>query len=408
MKKIPTFIKIILSIIVGIVILKILLPALAIALLLFFGYIDEVYSNSANLETYIQTNNLEKIKKLKLRKGINGYYHGRTPLYHALSAGNEDIVRYFIEQGADVNLNGHNGLCKPCPDPFPICNAINTKNKEIVKLLVENGANVNKGCRFYRTTLSYAKERGYEEIAEILKKAGAKDDLFSAIKRNDIKSVKELIKNGADVNEEYRTDRPLSLAKTVRHKEIEKILKDAGAKDNFYQAIINRKDLEGVKELIEEGADVNEKDERNQTPLDYASYYDNPKYKEIAKVLKDSGAKGSLHSAIIRNDLESVQELIREGVDINGEHLGYIPLKTASHYERIEIAKILIAAGAKDNICYAIERNDLDGVKKLIADGEDIKKIKCYGESPLKFAKSQEEYNHNKEIAELLKSAGAK
>ena len=46
MKKIPTFIKIILSIIVGIVILKILLPALAIALLLFFGYIDEVYALS--------------------------------------------------------------------------------------------------------------------------------------------------------------------------------------------------------------------------------------------------------------------------------------------------------------------------------------------------------------------------
>ena len=104
--------------------------------------------------------------------------------------------------------------------------------------------------------------------------------------------------------------------------------------------------------------------------------------------------------------------LIREesqGADINERYLGDIPLKTASHeYKRIEIAKVLIAAGAKDNICYAIERNDLDGIQKLIADGEDIKKIKCYGESLLEFAKSEEEYNHNKEIAELLKSAGAK
>lgn len=58
---------------------------------------------------YCQSGNLEEIIKL-ITQGINinqreNYGRtGRTPLYVASKFGHLDIVRYLIDQGADINI----------------------------------------------------------------------------------------------------------------------------------------------------------------------------------------------------------------------------------------------------------------------------------------------------------------
>jgi ankyrin repeat protein len=44
-----------------------------------------------------------------------------------------------------------------------------------VELLIANGANVNAKDKYYPTPLSIARDKGSEEIVELLRKHGAKE-----------------------------------------------------------------------------------------------------------------------------------------------------------------------------------------------------------------------------------------
>ncbi|MBR4508253.1 MAG: ankyrin repeat domain-containing protein [Elusimicrobiaceae bacterium] len=98
---------------------------------------------------------------------------------------------------------------------------------------------------------------------------------------------------------------------------------------------------------------------------------------------------------------EIIKILIENGADINKE----IYLHMASKAKRIDIVKKQLSAGVKDDFCSAIIREDLEATKKLIDEGADFKNPYCnFATSPLRYA----EKIGNKEIIELLKSAGAK
>jgi ankyrin repeat protein len=144
------------------------------------------YSTEAKLQKYIKTNNIEKLKKLKLSKGINGYYGkgtlydivlaSGTPLAYAIESNNAEVVKYFIENGADVNLDGTSGDRHfNIPEHKPLHIAAEKGNKEIVELLIKNGADVNAKDAVKSTPLSIATKEGHIEIAELLIANGAKE-----------------------------------------------------------------------------------------------------------------------------------------------------------------------------------------------------------------------------------------
>ena len=209
MKKIPLIVKIIL----GIIITPIILLALLIGGIFGYLYYQDHFSTEAKLQKYIQTNDIEKLKKLKLSKGINGRYHDNTPLAYAVQANNAKAVKYFIELGADVNLE------ILCP-PYTSC--------------------VLAHC----SPLRYALFTENEEIIELLKSAGAKNDILTAVLTQDLPSVKEFIKNGEDLNKRYTMKEKsekgvisytlptlLSIAKEKSSPEIVELLIANGAKE---------------------------------------------------------------------------------------------------------------------------------------------------------------------------------
>lgn len=150
--------------------------------------------------------------------------------------------------------------------------------------------------------------------------------LLEAVQENEIEKVKGLIAQGANVD--ARTEfgeTPLHLAQT---REIAEFLISKGANihakdDEFGMTPLFNAPKEIFELLISQGADVNVRSKKGLTPLAWSAYGD---------------------------DLGRIKMLISKGADVNAvdEYLK-TPLHIASNWNKIEIAKLLISKGANVN-----------------------------------------------------------
>lgn len=88
-------------------------------------------------------------------------YTTSTPLCVAISKGEFDIVKKFIEYGADVNEKS-NGMT-------PLMIAARFNKVEIIKFLLEHGANLNEKDEKGFTALKYAELSSAKEAILVLK-----------------------------------------------------------------------------------------------------------------------------------------------------------------------------------------------------------------------------------------------
>ena len=149
------------------------------------------------------------------------------------------------------------------------------------------------------------------------------------------------------------------------------------------------RDVDGLRALLNDGVDVNAKDEDGKTPLDYAN-------DEVAKLLINHGAKtsdelkvdeGKLVDAARDGDIQKVKSYLANGIDVNTiDEDGHIPL----HWN------------VKDEV-----------VKLLLEKGANVNAISKHGRTPLDFAimRGQEEAvetlrKHGGKTAEELKAEG--
>lgn len=84
-----------------------------------------------------------------------------TPLCVAISKGEVDVVKKFIEYGADINETT-NGLT-------PLMYAARYNQVEIIKLLLEKGANIKTKDERGFTALNHAENSKATEAIELLK-----------------------------------------------------------------------------------------------------------------------------------------------------------------------------------------------------------------------------------------------
>ena len=123
--------------------------------------------------------------------------------------------------------------------------------------------------------------------------------------------------------------------------------------DDLFQAI-RRNDLAAVRQLTDSGASINAKDKVGATPLMAATVYSTV---ECMKLLIDKGAdvnatadsgRTALHSAI--GEIDKVKLLLAHGADVNAEvkTRNATPLKQAARKSnRAAVAMLLLAKGAK-------------------------------------------------------------
>ncbi|XP_011305864.1 myotrophin [Fopius arisanus] len=84
----------------------------------------------------IKNGDLDQVRDIVENKNIdvNQMIDGRTPLHYAADYGQNDVVRYLLDKGADANATDKHGITT-------LLAAIWEGHTNCVKLLLEKGAN---------------------------------------------------------------------------------------------------------------------------------------------------------------------------------------------------------------------------------------------------------------------------
>ena len=120
----------------------------------------------ASIQTAAREGNLSHIKTLValgVKVDSRHPFTVETPLIEAARNGRVEVVKFLIENGADINLQGEAWYA-------PLHCAAQNGHVKVVKILLENGAEVD---RFSNKPLHRTAEIGNIEIAEILLAYGA-------------------------------------------------------------------------------------------------------------------------------------------------------------------------------------------------------------------------------------------
>jgi ankyrin repeat protein len=200
--------------------------------------------------------------------------------------------------------------------------------------------------------------------------------LFEAVKKADVEQVKLLIAEGADIDAKWGD---------VNTKEEEKKAEGHAAYSTPLCHAVSSNNMDVVKLLVEAGADVNAAG--SWPPLCRAVDENNT---AIAEYLIDHGANVNAYpldegwgplqeTTALSNGVEMAKLLLARGADINSK--GYPVLNSAVYEKRRDLCEFLIQRGADVNakdmwgqtsLYLAIRNGDSDIMDILIANGVDI------------------------------------
>jgi uncharacterized protein len=128
---------------------------------------------------------------------------GETPLFYAMTYGYTDVVKAFIDGGADPNTKSSFG-------ESPLMTATYYRRSEIIKLLIERGADVNIQDKDGYTPLIWAARFGLSSQLKLLIESGANLNLkskygftalYSSVAMKNTAESLQLLKAGADPNQ---------------------------------------------------------------------------------------------------------------------------------------------------------------------------------------------------------------
>ena len=130
---------------------------------------------------------------------------------------------------------------------------------------------------------------------------------------------------------------------------------------------VKKGEVAGVKKLLEEGLDVNARDEFAETPLHWAARIGDVRMAELLiKYGGDINARNNaentpLHVAVAYGNLDMAEFLINHGGDINAKNEeGWTPLHVAVFNGHLSLVKLLLEKGADPNMRDNEQKTALD------------------------------------------------
>ena len=110
---------------------------------------------------------LEIVKKLQARGGeIN--HEGWTALHYCAAEGRLEVCQYLLDQKADIDAASPNGTT-------PLMMAARQGHFDVVKLLLWEHADPQRKSESGQTALSMALRGGFEQAAQLIRDAGARE-----------------------------------------------------------------------------------------------------------------------------------------------------------------------------------------------------------------------------------------
>ena len=217
-------------------------------------------------------------------------------------------------------------------------------------------------------------------MMERVQRAKKNKSFFMAVRMGDIEQVKKLISQGADVNaKDERGRAPLWIA-------------------------VEAHNMELLELLIAKGADVNAEDESGQTVVDRCILEDWAPRKYVVELLVSKGAGIStlqpIHLAAYLGNFDKIKAYVDTDNDVNARSKGgHCPLHTAAVGGQREIIEFLVAKGADINsrdkvgdtpFHYAVRPWEArkDVIELLLAKGADINAKGNWGYTPVDVASS--------------------
>ena len=357
--------------------------------------------------------------------------HGNTAIFLASEVGDFDIVELLLERGA-TNVNAKNkygvtaleaatrnqqtGVVKLLKEAIEIEKKIRDHKQEAMKQVEDRVVKIPSLRTMIQRQLPTHPTTEINEYDFMLppsklggkrkskrktnkrfrktrsKKGGNTEEditLINATKNGNLNEARYALENGADVN-----------------------AKDEYSNTALIWASRNGK-TEIVAMLVEKGADVNATDNWGYTPLLLASRYG---HKEIVAMLVEKGADvntevqaqmTALLWATIAGHKDVVEILLQQpGIQVNAADMwGRTPLVNASTMGYTEIVRMLLEAGAdiRDTLIMSSGNGHIEIVKMLLKEGADVNETDEDGMTALMMAS---EWGHKYVVKILLAQEG--
>ncbi|GAB4273559.1 MAG: ankyrin repeat domain-containing protein [Candidatus Rifleibacteriota bacterium] len=317
----------------------------------------QAFAAKPDLFKAIESGNLARVKQMiqtdksllheKQRKS------GNLPLHCAVKVGNLDMIKLLLDLGADPNKNDKSSI-SGCS---PIYYAITGNREDIAQLLLERGARIYEQNDAGNLLVLATKYRCFALAQKLLKtgnfkinqkaQQGGLSALHYAVQAGNLDFVKLLVENGANVNlfgDNNRT--PLHIAAEENFTDIAKFLVEKGANVNAYE-------LEPVDRLSSSAGKYERKFANGA--LHYATQNGNL---ELVKLLVENGANANafscgentpLHYAAYNGHDEIIRYLVSKGANINarGKIGKETPLKRAMKKKRKSTIALIKSLGGK-------------------------------------------------------------
>lgn len=273
--------------------------------------LNQLHKGKSAAELIFNENNLEIVKQFINNNGILNYF-----LCYTIQKGNDIISKFLIDVIENLNEKSN------CFYRYPLTHAVNYQKIDIIDLLLKNNANPNIGCV-----------------------------LHEACKNQNLKIVKLLVENGADVN-----------------------LIDNNGQTALFNAI-NAKNAnkEIIRYLIGNGADIHKEDNNGISPLSFAE----SSKVSLVKILKEHveiKLSENQDSNIVANYQNLLDKMVSQNKVINNLKDDVKSIKEKTNNNQIlDDYKIQIDTFQKTILSQSNEIIELQN--KLLKKEEDVKEL---------------------------------